>query len=238
MVLALREGFPDIQDELERFESAVQEGKIVPYDFFERRARCKQIVIDRWAMDIHVSPLRLAFILSHIKRIALERIRKTVGEVLNRAVWIKGYCPVCGAFPGIAVIHENGEGRQLHCFQCGQDWHFSGVICPRCECYSKKEMGFFHFDDNDGVSAFACEQCKSYLITINQVDDLREYNLDLSAMGLTYLDLIMQQKGYLPMINCGWNLFSDSRIYPKRMSGAEDTSLFTVLSEKQDRNEA
>ena len=212
---ALNEGFPAIKNDLERFEYAVQKGEIVPYNFFQRRAKRQQIIINDWSMDIRVSPLRLAFILSQIERIALERRRKSLDRALNEAVWTKGYCPVCGTFPAIAVMNENGEARQLHCFQCGQDWYFSSAFCPRCECSGDNEIPIFCFEDNDESSAFACEECKSYLLTIRQLDDLTEYNLDLSTIGLTHLDLIMQREGYLPMISFGWNLFPSSSLWPE-----------------------
>lgn len=208
LIPALKEGFPRLRNDLGKLEAFIQDGEIGLYDFFKERPETRNQVIRRWAADVGITPEQIDFLLGHVKRIVLERRRKALNGFVEKIDWEKGYCPICGAFPGIAVIEEKGGVRRLHCFQCGHEWRFSRVVCPWCEYRGEKGMTFFHVEGHDRESVFACEQCKRYLLTLNHEADLQERDTDLSAMGLAYLDLIMQEKGYLPMTACGWNIFS------------------------------
>jgi len=37
------------------------------------------------------------------------------------------------------------------------------------------------------------------------VRDLQEIDLDISALGLAHLDILMRDKGYVPMVPAEWN---------------------------------
>jgi FdhE protein len=39
------------------------------------------------------------------------------------------------------------------------------------------------------------------------MSDLIVRDLDISAISLTHLDIIMQDKGFQPMVTCEWNVF-------------------------------
>jgi FdhE protein len=208
VVEGLLEGFPNIRHELTRFESAVQSGRVAPCDFFTGKRGQREQRIHLWAQEIGIPPLRLLFILSHVKRMILDGRQKSLQGAFREADWHKGYCPFCGAFPGIALIDGTGRARRLHCFQCGQTWHFSLSVCPWCEGERKEETAYFYIDDDDRGAAFACEKCRRYLITTRRQHDPGDCRLYFAAMGLAYLDLIMQQKGYLPMVDWGWNIFA------------------------------
>ena len=108
--------------------------------------------------------------------------------------WEKGYCPVCGTFPSIAMIKEKIAERWLHCSQCGYEWKFSRVICPYCEDKAYEETPFFFVEDKENECAFACNKCKRYLITLTRMSDLLIRDLDISAISLTHLDIIMQRR--------------------------------------------
>ena len=45
-------------------------------------------------------------------------------------------------------------------------------------------------------------QVQKYLITLNRVSDVYGQDLEAAAIGLTYLDMIMQDKGFTPMTAC------------------------------------
>jgi FdhE protein len=105
------------------------------------------------------------------------------------------------------MIKEKIAERWLHCSQCGYEWKFSRVICPYCEDEAYKETPFFFVEDKGNECAFACEKCKRYLITLTRMSDLIIRDLDISAISLTHLDIIMQEKGFQPMATCEWNVF-------------------------------
>ena len=149
----------------------------------------------------------ISLLLRHVTRIFLERRMQAVDEKIKGLEWKKGYCPVCGAFPTIALIEEKITRRWLHCSRCGHDWLFSRVICPCCENEAQQGMDFFYVETRVQESAFACEKCNRYLITLNRISDLHDHDLDVSAIGLAHMDVIMQGRGFVPMTACEWNTF-------------------------------
>jgi FdhE protein len=68
-------------------------------------------------------------------------------------------------------------------------------------------MDFFYVEKRAQEAAFSCDKCHRYLVTLNKVSDLNVHDLDVSALSLTHLDIIMQEKGFAPMVNCAWNTF-------------------------------
>lgn len=114
--------------------------------------------------------------------------------------WDKGYCPVCGAFPGIAVIKDKVIERWLHCSQCGHLWRFNRIACTYCE-YEAKEEGstFFFVEGKDQECAFVCDQCNRYLVTVKRVRDISDHDFDVVSMRLSHLDALMQEKGFSPV---------------------------------------
>jgi len=116
--------------------------------------------------------------LKTITRIVLEKRSRHIEW--KRGNWEKGYCPVCGTFPTIAMIKEKIAERWLHC-------------------------SHFFVENKDKECAFACDKCKRYLITLTRMSDLIIRDLDISAISLIHLDIIMQGRGFQPMATCEWN---------------------------------
>lgn len=209
VVSAVKEGFPGLRDDMQRLEAAILSGRVTPCDALLPDAGEAEETVARWAAELPMAPRRIVFFLGQIKRMILQRRRRQMEAILKGATWKKGYCPICGDFPSLAVIHRKGGQRWLHCSQCGHDWPFSRVICPYCEREGQEGMTLFYVEGSERESVFACEQCKRYLITLSHDADWFESDLDLSSIGLAHLDLIMQEKGFLPMTLCDWNGFAD-----------------------------
>lgn len=207
MIPAMKEGFPGIRDDMDRLLSSREKIKGLVCDYIEVFPDHGEDVIDRWVADLQVSPLGIALLLRQLIRIILEKRSQDTAERIKDIEWKKGYCPVCGAFPTIALIEEKITRRWLHCSQCGHDWLFSRVICHYCENEAQQGMDFFYVETRAQEAAFTCDRCKRYLITLNRVSDLHDHDLDVSAISLVHLDVIMQEKGFTPMTACEWNSF-------------------------------
>jgi FdhE protein len=145
--------------------------------------------------------------LGAVARIVLQARSNGIGERIGEMGWEKGYCPICGAHPTIAVIREKIAQRWLHCSRCGHEWRYSRMLCPGCEQESPSGIDYFYVEDRRQETAFSCDACKRYLITLNQISDIGDYDRDVSAMSLIHLDLVMQEKGFTPMTRCEWNSF-------------------------------
>jgi FdhE protein len=205
MIPAIILGFPALQKELLILQKGIADGTIRPADFYG--AKNGQEIADGWAQALAVRREVIDFLLRTAAKPVLEKRRRAIKELLTASGWDKGYCPCCGAFPAVAVIHEKIPQRWLHCSQCGHDWRFSRVICPYCSHENQQEMPYFFVEGKEQETAFVCPSCKRYLITINHISDLETHDPDILAMGMTHLDLMMQQKGSTPMTVCGWNVF-------------------------------
>jgi len=205
LIPALKRGFPALYNDLEKMEAVIKNGNMRPYDYFESYPDNGENIVNGWVLKFNIGAPSITLLLKSTARIILEKRSQFIRLEAND--WDKGYCPVCGAFPSIAIIKEKIAERWLHCSQCGYEFKFSRVICPYCEHRAEREMPFFFVDDREKECAFACDECKRYLITLTRVTDLLIRDLDVSAIGLTYLDIIMQGKGFLPMADCEWNVF-------------------------------
>lgn len=207
MTAAVKEGFPVLRDDMDRLEKAGRKGGLDIYDYFRTFPDHGEDIIKRWSTDLPASPQGIALLLHQLTRIVLEKRHPDAVALIGDVEWKKGYCPVCGDFPSIALIEEKITRRWLHCSRCGHDWLFSRVICPYCEFEAQEGMDFFFVEKRTQESAFSCDKCQRYLVTLNRVSDLSEHDLDVTALSLTHLDVIMQGKGFTPMASCAWNSF-------------------------------
>ncbi|MEN6638793.1 MAG: formate dehydrogenase accessory protein FdhE, partial [Smithella sp.] len=206
LILAMKEGMPKLAGELDRLSDLIQKDKLCLADYFATQPDDENKTMARWGNDLKISPSNMSFLLSLIERVLLERRAREATAALGEFAWEKGYCPVCGEFPSIALIEEDGGKRFLYCSSCGQEWRYTRVICPYCEKEAPKEMDYFYVENKTQESAFVCDQCKKYLVTLYRAGRLHVRDMDISAIALVHMDMIMQDKGYEPMTACPWNI--------------------------------
>ncbi|OPY09998.1 MAG: formate dehydrogenase accessory protein FdhE [Syntrophaceae bacterium PtaB.Bin038] len=204
---AIRQGFPALGEDAAKLEGKIKAGDIRLFDAFTDFPGSVETAVGRWSNEADIKPDAIELMLSAVTRIVLQARSNGIGGHIEGMGWEKGTCPVCGAHPTIAVIREKIAQRWLHCSRCGHEWRFSRMFCPGCEQESPSGLDYFYVDDRKQETAFTCDACKRYLITLNHVSDLGDYDRDVSAMGLIHLDLIMQEKGFAPMSRCEWNTF-------------------------------
>lgn len=206
MASAVAEGMPQLAENIDRIADLIQKGKINPADYFKAPAEGENDKTSDWAKDLKISSSNAVFLMALVSRVVLEQKAIEIKTALKELDWDKGYCPVCGSLPSIALIEEKGGRRFLHCSSCGHDWRFTRVICPACENEASKGMDYFYIENKTHEAAFICDKCKKYLVTLYRVGDLLARDMDVSAISLIHLDMIMQGKGYEPMAACLWNV--------------------------------
>lgn len=208
MAEAVKEGMPQLKESMDLIASLIQKGKIDPADYFKAPVEGENKTADDLTKDLKNSPSNASFLMNLVGRVVLERRAREIMAALGEFDWHKGYCPVCGEFPSIALIEEEGGKRFLHCSSCGQDWRFTRVSCPYCEKEERKDMEYFYVENKTQEAAFVCDQCKKYIVTLYRVGKIFARDLDISAISLIHMDMLMQQKGYEPMTSCVWNVLS------------------------------
>lgn len=204
---AIREGFPALEDDALMLESKIRYGGIRLFNAFDEFPANIDAAVMQLSNGANIKPQAVGLLLSTVMRILLEAKSNALRVRLEGAVWDKGYCPVCGAHPTIAIIREKIAQKWLHCSQCGHEWRFSRMACPGCEQEIASGLEYFYLEDRNQETAFTCPSCKRYLITLNHVSDLGDQDRDVTAMSLVHLDFIMQDKGLIPMTWCTWNVF-------------------------------
>lgn len=208
MASAIKEGMPKLAENIDKISALIGEGKINPADYFQATLESENEAAAGGKDKLKVSPSNASFLMSLVSRVVLERRAKEIAEALGTFDWEKGYCPICGSFPSIALIEEEGGKRFLHCSSCGNDWRFTRVICPYCENDAKQGMDYFYVENKTQESAFVCDKCKKYLITLYRAGNLFARDMDITAISFIHLDMIMQDRGYGPMTSCIWNVLS------------------------------
>lgn len=205
MAAAVREGMPALAPGLDRFCDLINQGKISPVDYFKTAEGGENEAVKDGLKDLKVTPSNAAFLMSLVSRVVLEERADEITKSLGAFAWEKGYCPICGDFPSIALIEEEGGKRFLHCSSCGYDWRYTRVICPYCEFEGQQGMDYYYVENKTQESAFICDQCKKYLVTLYRAGHLLARDMDVSSIALVHLDMILQEKGYGPMTACAWN---------------------------------
>jgi len=205
---AVKEGMPQLTENIDKISVLIEEGKINPFDFFKSAVDGEDSALEGVSKKLQISPSNTSFLMSLVVRVVLERRARESMAALGEFDWNKGYCPVCGEFPSIALIEEEGGKRFLHCSSCGQDWRFTRVSCPYCEKEERKDMEYFYVESKKQEAAFVCDQCKKYIVTLYRVGNVFVRDMDVSAISLIHMDMLMQQKGYEPMTSCVWNVLS------------------------------
>ena len=206
MACAIKESMPQLSENIDKITALIQEGKINPADFFKAPVDGEKNETGGWSKKLKISPSNASFLMSLVGRVVLERRAQEIMAALGAFDWDKGYCPVCGEFPSIALIEEEGGKRFLHCSSCGQDWRFTRISCPYCEKETRKDMEYFYVENKTQEAAFVCDQCKKYLVTLYRAGKVFARDMDISAISLIHMDIIMQSKGYEPMTICSWNV--------------------------------
>ena len=204
---AIREGFPTLAEDAAKLGKEIKAGEIRPFDAFEDFPDSIEPAMNRWAVESDTRPQAIGLMLSAVARIILQARANGIDGHIEQMGWERGCCPVCGAHPTIAVIREKITQRWLHCSQCGHEWRFSRMFCTACGQESPSGFDFFYVDDRRQETAFTCSSCKRYLITLNHISDLGDFDRDVTAMSLVHLNMLMQEKEFTPMAWCPWNVF-------------------------------
>jgi FdhE protein len=206
LAAAIREGFPHLAEDMDRLTALFRQRSEILCDFFLHSGLPDEDRISQWAEDIQVQPTSLALLANAVKRTILTGRAKDLATEIAALPWDKGYCPLCGSFPMLAFLREQGQ-QWLHCAGCHHEWTYPRLQCPCCEHETPEDTTFLYVESDKENAAFICEKCRRYLITVTRAGSLREMDADITAIGLTHLDVILQEKYFTPMAPCEWNTF-------------------------------
>lgn len=113
--------------------------------------------------------------------------------------WMKSYCPVCGDRQGLAEFRGDERFRHFRCLSCTADWKYWRIGCPYCHNRDHDRLSSWFIQEDIGhFQIDLCENCRGYVKGINKIEPSSLPFLILDDILTTSLDLLAQEKGYLP----------------------------------------
>ena len=97
----------------------------------------------------------------------LQRAAGVILPRLDLSLWTKGFCPICGGQPNLALLEQSRGARQLICSRCDGSWDYQRVGCPFCGSEKKQT---YYLSQDGAHRLYVCPDCRHYLKTA----DLRE----------------------------------------------------------------
>jgi FdhE protein len=158
------------------------------------------------AENLRIRSAALQFVIGQIiKPLAQDRASR-LGLPADDLQWSKGYCPVCGAWPSLSFLFGQEGQRWLKCSFCASEWRYIRTQCPFCENGDLESMEFFFSGDRQWERVEVCHKCKRYVLSLDLRDRVDSVLLEAAPIGMVYLDVLAQEKGFRPGALTEWNV--------------------------------
>ncbi len=170
--------------------------EIEPFVFFSSLLKSNDVYFDKTAAALEIDKNALAFVAYNSLKPSLVLCAEQLsGYLKDLPGWEKGYCPVCGTFPGLAVLDHDGR-RLLHCSFCWTTWPAKRIFCPFCEKTGGKNFHTFYSEQEKDLRVDVCDDCKKYLKTVDTRATERIIYPPMEQIASLHLDIHARQKGY------------------------------------------
>lgn len=159
---------------------------------------------EKLAEEIGLDQKVFSFLIYQSIKPSLEEGVKDLRKELEGENWSKGYCPLCGSSPSLALLKGEGGKRYLQCSYCGFEWRVDRLFCPFCGNREQGSLQYFFGEGEEAYRIDTCEKCHHYLKTL----DTRVMEIvdpELEDIATLHLDLMASQKGYKRSVPHPWN---------------------------------
>jgi FdhE protein len=154
-----------------------------------------EATIDAMAQEVSLDSTVLKFVTTMALKPSLNTLRGLVSGALQKGSWEYGYCPLCGSWPDMASLDEQGK-RVLHCELCGFEWNYLRIQCPFCENSDSEELGYFMSQEEKGLRVDFCKKCNAYIKTIDLRVAEAPAPLELENLITLHLDMLAHEQGF------------------------------------------
>jgi FdhE protein len=207
IIPAMEKGFPGIQSELQAFGKAISdssgEGEVV------RKLQTGTVEdLEALAAKLQIGAAVLEFATLQILKPYAEKLAETLPPLPEELAWTKGYCPVCGSWPEMGFLEGKEGFRKLRCSFCGHQWRFMRTQCPFCESVDQEKLELYFAEDKPTERVELCHECKRYLVSMDLREQISDLAREVAPLGLVHLDILAQERGFLPGAVCAWNMVS------------------------------
>ncbi len=153
--------------------------------------------LDQVAIEAGVSPELLQMLAQLSARPILKAYAEHVAPALQagRDDWDRGYCPMCGAWPGLAELRGAEQLRHLRCLRCGADWTITRLRCPFCGNDHHDALGYLQAEGERRFRVDVCRGCGGYLKAGSSFDAAPTELLALDDLASVHLDIAALERG-------------------------------------------
>lgn len=212
MIPYIEKGVPKIKPELTRLKAAAEKGHLNLKDCMKALLEGQEKKTEEIALNLETQPLILKFILDQLMKPFLEKRIEGTQSLIQNLTWLKGYCPLCGSGPELSFLKGEEGQRWLRCALCGHEWRFMRTMCPYCENEDHEKTELYFVEGREHERAELCYQCNRYIVNIDTRKFAEEVVTEVAAIGMLYLDILAQGKGFLPVALCAWNMVAKGDI--------------------------
>ena len=149
-----------------------------------------------WTKETYRDPTLLNFLFIETLKPLYEYLADNLAALINVTHWEKGYYPICGEIPLIAVIPEGEWSRLLFCVYCGMEWPFPFLMCPFCGNEEEKGIKYLVVKNEKQYRIEACKVCSTYLKVVDIESLGYQVPSDIENIITLHLDMLAQREGY------------------------------------------
>lgn len=196
---AAGKGLPEIKEQCKALGALLEKDAALTRELALFNLRKTPGKIAAFAQQHGCNPDVAALISLHLAAAAARRVERAAAVYVLPA-WQRGYCPICGSRPHGSCLREKEGRRFLQCSLCRHEWPFSRTTCPACNQDSPQELPLFFLEERKYERAEGCNICKHYLLGVDMRELAGNDPLELYLLCMMPLDLLMQEKGFKPVV--------------------------------------
>ena len=211
VIPAMQACFPNIMEKLDMYLEYIKTNQDEPIELLlQDQMNSSKSFLDM-SKALSLEDEITAFITTIILKPFAEKIAESLNPLPADLNWNKGYCPICGSWPEVSFIRGAEGKRSLRCSFCAFEWAFPRLMCPFCETTDQTKLELYYSDDRSFERAELCNDCKKYIVSLDTRNMISIPAPQVTALGMIYLDILAQEKGYSPGAICAWNVIDGEK---------------------------
>jgi len=118
------------------------------------------------------------------------------GDWRDEDLWLRSYCPTCGALAAMAQLVGTDPGRLrfLSCGCCHSRWRYRRTGCPFCQSDDDNRLAVVAVEGEAGLRIDYCEACSGYVKTYEGQGSESVLLADWTSL---HLDIVARDRGLM-----------------------------------------
>jgi FdhE protein len=193
---------PKMGDEIPRITEAAGSGVLALSDLFRRHY--DDGYLSREAGRCRLDKEILSLLVKASVRPSIEIQMEQLRGFADLEAGLQRRCPLCGSAPHMAQLRSDEGKRYLQCSFCNCQWRGERIACPYCSNRDFNSLHYLYSEEEKAYRVDLCDQCKSYIKTIDARRLDYEPCLDLEDIVTIHLDILALEKGYWRPVPSPW----------------------------------